>query len=251
MNKAFYNKLERQMRTCGSQYVRREALEETQRICRQVEKRIRPPMSKKALLFSQLRFAGGKIWALEASVLAVLWLMIHTILRSVTMEPDTVQICLFLSISAVASAMAGTPYLCRSFRYHMYEVESAVRVSFPRLQAIRLLMAVGGSLIMTAVLFAAVYARQLFPLSAAVYMLLPFLCIWTGSLLITRAVNGARSQFYCISFGAGLMAVLFFLGKAEPRIFEQEAVIVWGGLCIVMFGVLLLQVRNFRRKLWN
>ena len=54
-----------------------------------------------------------------------------------------------------------------------------------------------------------------------------------------------------MSFGAGLIAILFFLNKTAPRVFEPEAAAVWGVLCVIVFGILLAQVGIFRRKLWN
>ena len=114
MKKEFYDRLESSLRTYGNEWIRREALEETRKACGQIEKRVRPAMSRKAFLLSQLRFAGGKIWALEAGVLLMLLLMVNGILRSPALGLEHGEVCFLLGAAAVVSAMAGIPHLYRS-----------------------------------------------------------------------------------------------------------------------------------------
>lgn len=251
MNKEFYDRLEQSLQGYGHELLRREALEETRQKCARIQGRKRKPVSWSAFFFSQLRFIGGKIWALEAAVLLILFVLLNGILRNPVWEPDYGEICFLLSATAAVSAMAGIPYLYRSRRYGMDEIECATRVSYSALQALRLLMAVAGNLIMLAVLFAAACVRAMLPAVSAVYLLLPFFCVWAGSLLILRESGNSRSSLYCMIFGTGLIALLFFLNKTAPRIFEPEAAVVWGVLCVIVFGILLAQVGIFRRKLWN
>ena len=64
MKKEFYDRLESSLRTYGNEWIRREALEETRKACGQIEKRVRPAMSRKAFLLASfvLREEKSGLW---------------------------------------------------------------------------------------------------------------------------------------------------------------------------------------------
>ena len=209
----------------------------------------RPRISYGQFLLRQIRFTGGKIWAIQAAVLLVICTLLNAVFLNGYTGADFRQLVFLLGITAVLAAMTGFPYICRSLRYSMYETETASKVSYSGLLLARLLLTGMGNLVMLAIIFAAAYLESAsISMSTAVYMILPFAAVWAGCLTILKHACGKRTHFYCAAFSMSFMLLLFILYKALPQLFAREMADLWFAVCIVIIGGLLAQARTLIKK---
>ena len=214
-----------------------------------IKRKRKPRISFGAFLLRQMQFAGGRIWAFQAVALTVICLMIKGIYGGRYASADPRQIAFCLGVAAVIAAMTGIPYLCRSLRYDMYEIETASRLSYSGLLLARIILAGAGNLVMLAAIFTVVYVKSLVPAGTAiVYMLAPFSAVWIGCLLIAGHSCSKRTYLYCTAFSIGFMLLLYALFKLSPQLFAREMLAAWAAVCIVMIGGLLTQIRILAKR---
>lgn len=192
-------------------------------------------------LLRQVRFAGSRLWLFQAAVLIVLCLVLD--LQLETGSGDYSSLGFVFSLVSAVTAMTGIPYICRSARYGMYEVETASRGSFSGLLCARLVITGVGNLTMLGAFFVLAHLKMLFPLNAAVYMLLPFFIIWMGIMLLVRVACDKFLPLYCGAFSIIVIALLFGLHQLVPRVFGQDAALVWNIVCVVIITGLVIQIR--------
>lgn len=251
MRKKFEEDLRKSLKQYGGVDHSSRNLEETlTRVkCVYASKIPRPRISYGQFLLRQLQFTGGRIWAFQAVVLIVLCMLIYALLSNRYAEIDFRQLVLLLEITAVLSAMTGVPYICRSFRYGMYETETASKVSYSGLLLARLLLTGVGNLIMLSVIFAAAYLENAaLPVSTVIYMIVPFAVAWAGCLTILKHVCSQRTHLYCAAFSVSLIPILFMLYKAFPELFAREMADIWFVVCIAVIAGLLIQARALIKK---
>ncbi len=164
----------------------------------------RQRLSFPQFLSMQIRFIGWKVWAVQgASLLGVCWLLSHLFGQEYWKDPQSVAgllICLSLF-----TFMAAPPFLYRSIRYRMQEVEAAARFSSVRLLMARLIIiGVGDAILLSGILLTAAVKTALQPSSAVVSVAFPFLLASSGCLYLLGHVSPRR-------FLAGSMGLCGFL----------------------------------------
>lgn len=194
----------------------------------------RQRLSFPQFLSMQIRFIGWKVWAAQgASLLAVCWLLSHLFGQGYWKEPQSVAgllICLSLF-----TFMAAPPFLYRSIRYRMQEVEAAARFSSARLLMARLIIiGIGDAILLSGILLTAAVKTALQPSSAVVSVAFPFLLASSGCLYLLGHVS--PRQFLAGSMGlCGFLLVGLSLAHRHFHLFFRLSP-GWIGVCALLIA---------------
>jgi len=179
-----------------------------------VRKEITKKAERKRLSFwqflrTQVRFIGWKIWVMQLIVLGVVYAcMMGFFEKYYTEHPEDLP--RLLMVLAIIVLMTAIPFLYRSIRYRMQEIESVTYVSSVRLMMARLfIIAVGDSVILASMYVMAI-SNSIIP------KMLLFLCL---SIPFFAACNGC----------------LYMVGHLKPEHFLHGSI----GLCMAMIGLFL------------
>lgn len=185
-------------------------------------------------LFLQIRFLGWKIWAVQGALLlgACVW-MSSLFGQGYWKEPQSVEGLLFCL--SVLVFMTAPPFLYRSVRYGMQEVEGAARFSSLRLLMARLIIiGVGDAVMLAGILLVAMVKTTLQPGSAVLSVGLPFLLASSVCLYLLGHVS--PRQFLAGSTAlCGLLIMGFALG--ERNLFQFLELTLspgWVGVCTLL-----------------
>lgn len=136
-----------------------------------------------AFLGTQVRFIGWKIWLSQIILLLLLTGMLLSVWNSLLESPVSVGI--LLSGCSFLVFLTALPFLYRSRRYQMSEVEMAVRFSGVKQLGAKLLIIGIGDFSMLCSLFCLTLVKtRLEPDRVCLYLLLPFLVSTNGLLYL-------------------------------------------------------------------
>lgn len=193
-------------------------------------------LSFSQFLSMQIRFIGWKVWAIQgASLLAVCWLLSHLFGQGYWKEPQSVAgllVCLSLLIF-----MTAPPFLYRSIRYRMQEVEAAARFSSVWLLMARLIIiGIGDAALLSGILLTAVAKTALHSSSAVVAIVFPFLLAGSGCLYLLGHVS--PRQFLAGSMGlCSFLLVGLSLAHRHFHFFTVPSLSPgWIGICTLLIA---------------
>lgn len=194
----------------------------------------RQRLSFPQFLSMQICFIGWKVWAVQgASLLAVCWLLSHLFGQGYWHDPQSVAgllVCLSL-----LTFMTAPPFLYRSIRYRMQEVEAAARFSSVRLLMARLIIiGIGDATLLSGILLTAAVKTALQPSSAVVSIILPFLLASSGCLYLLGHVR--PRQFLGGSMGlCGFLLMVLSLAHRHFHLFFRLSP-GWIGVCALLIA---------------
>ena len=192
----------------------------------------RQRLSFPQFLSMQIRFIGWKVWAVQATcLLAVCGLLSHLLGQGYWKDPQSVAgllVCLSLF-----TFMAAPPFLYRSVRYRMQEVEAAARFSSVRLLMARLIIiGIGDGALLGGILLTAAVKTALQPSSAVVSVAFPFLLASSGCLYLLGHV--CPRQFLAGSMGlCGFLLMVLSLAHRHFHLFFRPSP-GWIGVCTLL-----------------
>ena len=196
----------------------------------------RQRLSFPQFLSMQIRFIGWKVWAVQAAyLLTVCGLLSHLLGQGYWKDPQSVAgllVCLSLF-----TFMAAPPFLYRSIRYRMQEVEAAARFSSVRLLMARLIIiGIGDGALLGGILLTAAVKTALQPSSAVVSVAFPFLLASSGCLYLLGHV--CPRQFLAGSMGlCGFLLVGLSLAHRHFHFFTVPSLSPgWVGLCALLIA---------------
>ena len=184
-------------------------------------------------LKTQIKFAGWKIWTIQAMILSIIYWCMTEYFGKYYMENPGFLLKL-LMVLAIAVSMTAIPFLYRSICYRMQEVEAVTYVSSVRLLMSRLFIVALGD----GVLLGSIYGIT------SVYSGLPkmmiFLClnisffvICNGYLFILSNLKHDHFLKGSIGMCMALAVLLLYKGDWLVNLFQN-------GLCGVLISVLLI-----------
>lgn len=183
-------------------------------------------------LSMQIRFIGWKVWAAQGTfLLAVCRLLSHLFGQGYWKDPQSVAgllVCLSL-----LTFLTAPPFLYRSIRYRMQEVEAATRFSSVRLLMSRLIIiGIGDAALLSGILLTAAVKTALQPSSAVVSILFPFLLASSGCLYLLGHV--CPRQFLAGSMGlCGFLLMVLSLAHRHFHLFFRLSP-GWIGVCTLL-----------------
>lgn len=208
----------------------------------------RKRLSFPQFLCRQIQFIGLKVWAAQLLCLGLLWLGLSTFLGQSFYQRPQWAIQLLLCLSVVV-AMAAPPFLYRSVRYGMQEVEAAARFSSLSLLLARMLiLAIGDLALFSGLLFFAV-ARSPLPLTTALLSLgLPFLIFSGGALFLLSHCSAKVFFAGSTALGAALLVGILNLGRFLPSLLAPEQ---WPVHLAVLALLLIFSAQQLRRLFFH
>ena len=216
--------------------VRSSSMSETILLARKEAYSRQQRLSFPQFLSVQIRFIGWKVWAVQATCLiAVCGLLSHLLGQGYWKDPQSVAgllVCLSLF-----TFMAAPPFLYRSIRYRMQEVEAAARFSSVRLLMARLIIiGIGDGALLSGILLTAAVKTALLPSSAVVSVAFPFLLAGSGCLYLLGHV--CPRQFLAGSMGlCGFLLVGLSLAHRHFHFFTVPSLSPgWVGLCALLIA---------------
>ncbi len=187
-------------------------------------------------LLMQIRFLGWKIWAVQGTLLLTVCGLLSSLFgQGYWKEPQSVEG--LLCALSVLVFMTAPPFLYRSVRYGMQEVEGAARFSSLRLLMARLIIiGAGDAVLLGGILLMASAKTTLQPGSAVLSVGLPFLLASSACLYLLGHVP--PRQFLVGSTAlCGLLMMGLVLG--ERNLFQLLALTLspgWVGVCAVLIA---------------
>ena len=192
-------------------------------------------------LAAQITFIGWKIWTMQGLFLSA----IHIFLFRLCREDAPRHIVSLLFCLSVLVLMTTLPFLYRSVRYQMQEVESAARFSLVKLLTAKLAMIGIGDLFMLGGIFlVTLWKTSLSAESIVVSLCFPFLLACCGCLFMLEHLDA--KSFYAGS--AGLCSFLILLDLALLRYCESMLRYALSGkwllVCVPLLALCIFQCRH-------
>ena len=183
------------------------------------KRRVKKRMGFGELLLSQIRFAGLRIWGGEIITAILLGL----ILQGFLMEPYFLtarKAALFLSCAMIGASLLLLPFIYRSSRFQMTEIEGAAYFSIRRILICRFLLFFGGEVVIAAAVGIIGYAVQFENGSMLIYVLLPLLITGDGILFCLKNVPLEKICFHYLGYAGVLLLLLIICYYAAPWMFD-------------------------------
>lgn len=160
-------------------------------------------------LKTQIRFIGYKIWMMQLVILGIVYACMTSFFEKYYTQ-HAEDLPKLLMVLAIVVLMTAIPFLYRSIRYRMQEIESVTYVSSVRLMMSRLfLIAIGDGVIL-----------------GSMYVM-----------AISNSITPKMVLFLCLSipFFVACNGCLFMVGHLKPEYFLTGSI----GLCVAMIGLFL------------
>ena len=190
----------------------------------------------------QFKYVIWNVWTVQ-----VFWLLAACCLwdSELAQRPQAMAKALFgLSVLLFLSAL---PFLYRSVRHRMQEVEAATHFSSGRLLLARLAaIGLGDALVLVLLLTAAAAKTSLRATSAALYLGVPFLLASAGCLYLLGHTSPGRFLAGSSGLCAGLLLCLTLPG--HWGLFQQSFSAGWVAVCALLLGFCAWQICEILRS---
>ena len=234
-------KTEKNVRDCGG-------MERTLAAVRQAggKRNIRERTGFGEFLLLQLKFAGWKIWLLQAALFTAVGGLLSRIYGdSYGISRD--KIPFLLCCSAVLIAMTVLPFLQRSLRCRMYEVEAAAKMSSGKLMASWIVFAgIGDGIGLSVLIFLTVRITPLGYGSAVLYLVVPFLSAAAVLFYLLGHLEWRHVLPGSVSACAVLLLLFGIFSKYYPAFYLQSFTAGWALVCLCLLVFLARQYSRLR-----
>lgn len=194
-----------------------------------------------------MRFISPKIWFVQG----ICFLLFSIFVLTGDRESVRIEIAYaskLLCFYTICIPFVSVPFLYRSIRYNMQEVEMAASFSYVQQLMMKLgMIAVGDVLMLLGGILVGTKAFHLDVLTALLYVTFPFLLISSILLFITVHVSANR---VIVSCGVLFVAMVFILNRfmhRYPALFTYHFNWISFLLCVALLLLISVQLRN----LWN
>ena len=194
-------------------------------------------------LLRQIRFIGLRMWAVQTALFAALAGCLWVCMGRDFWQEER-YVARYLCGLSLAVSVSALPFLCRTFRYRMHEIEASARYSFAGVLLAKMLMtALGDAVLLGGAFVGAAAGTELAAGSILFYLLLPFvLASWLGLGLMGR-VSAAVFPAACMTAGALLLAALGAAGRLWDGVYTQTFTPGWTAVCVLLALACVRQAR--------
>jgi hypothetical protein len=200
-------------------------------------------------LFRQIPFMGRRIWLFQGSILILMWLLLTTIFQEDFKYIAARHVPDLLCLSAIFITMTGVPFLCRSYKYKMQEVETAAFMSMSGLLSVRLIViGLGDGIFLLAVSLVTFSKVSISTALVIFYLMLPFLVSCCGCIFILRSSRSQYNVFTCEIFCLLILLLQFLFHTSVPQAYHQAALTGWIMLSVFFAAVLAFQIYKLMVK---
>lgn len=191
-------------------------------------------------LFMQIRFIGWKIWGIQSLSLLVISKMLFHLYGD--LRPQYIIKLLFCL--SVLVFMTALPFIYRSVRWQMQEIEAAARFSSVKLLMAKLLViGMGDIWILSVIFFTVLVKTPVRAESAIFYLCFPFLLTGSGCLFMLGHLSPRQFLVGSTALCSGLILTFVFVpGRFEP-VFQQSFSAGWIIICALLLAFCVHQFR--------
>lgn len=203
------------------------------------QKKKRERISFSRFLIMQTKYIGWKIWSVQGIFLLFISYLLSRF-YDYRESPQFVTKLLFcLSILLFMTAL---PFIYRSVRYQMQEIEAATRFSCVKLLMAKLIIiGIGDIFMMSGIFFTTIIKTSLQADSVILYLCFPFLLVSSGCLFMLG--HFTPKHFFAGSMGLCLFFIIIIpgiLGQYEV-IFQQSFSVRWLVVCVMLISFCIWQ----------
>ena len=198
------------------------------------ERVVRPRITFSKFLAAQIKFVGWKIWLAQAIVVLCLSFLLVYLGDYILNNPRNGA--LLLCCISILVLMSAFPFIQRSVRYKMYEIETATRFSATKQLLAKLLIIGIGDISM---LCSIVWETK----SILLYLLLPFLIASSGLLYLIGHTPIEKISQNSVVICMVLFLAFTILGKTYPIVFQQTFSFKWAAICVILILFCIYQIR--------
>lgn len=205
----------------------------------QFQKSYRNKNKFRDLLLCQLKFCGIKMWTFELLIAIITSL----ILRNLLSDPyfmTTRKLVFFVVCFAIVVPMMLLPFLYRSIRYQMFEMESVSVFSIKTVLFSKFLLFFGGEVLLVAsVLLVLWNTTSITFAELAGCILIPFLLANDGYLLLLKKIKSEKLCQSFLGFGIVLIAIIVISFRSTEQMLwmRMTPATVVSILGLVLYGV--------------
>lgn len=206
------------------------------------QRKLRKRISFPQFLARQIKFTGRKIWAVQG----VLLLLVSRMLSRFYGYHITLQTVIKLLFGlSVLVLMTILPFLYRSVRYRMQEVEAASRFSCTKLLLAKIIVVGAGDISILGAVFLTTTMQTSLPAgSAFLYLCFPFLLAGSACLYILGHFTPRQFLLGSSLFCAALTLAFCVMPGEYAFLFRQSLSVPWGIACILLFAFCLWQLHR-------
>lgn len=238
MNRKLQEKLNNELRDYQKIELSKHHLENTIQVARIIydKRRKMRKICIMEMIVKQFRFIATPIYFLQGVVLLFLYIVISLARFS---ENFTSNLPALVSTSAILVSMTALPTYEKSKRYHMIEIESATRISYPQVILARICAIGIGDIICLTVLVLLTFEKMNFPAqSILAFVLMPFLFSGIGCLFIQNHMNNEYCNYISTGFSIAI-GMLYWLAASKLQTFLLDVSTVFlaavcGGLVLIL-----------------
>lgn len=197
-------------------------------------------------LKTQIKFIGWKIWMMQLVVLGVIYAcMTGFFEKYYTEHPEDLP--RLLMVLAVIVLMTAIPFLYRSIRYRMQEIESATYVSSVRLMMARLfIIAVGDGVILGSMYVMAIFSSIIPKMLLFLCLSIPFFAACNGCLYMVGHLNPEHFMQGSIGFCMAMIGLFLYKGAWLELLFQNG---IYGLLlCVLLMILCIYQIWNMQES---
>lgn len=210
------------------------------------------------MLLRQIWYTGWMVWLWQALLFLGIMAVYHAFFRTVEGGVDLFfyrRFQNFLCAAGILSAWSSVPFLFRSYRWKMAEVEAAARFSVMQLRAAQLLLIGGGAVLMVAgVAGTALLQTAAGTEEVGAYLIFPFLLL--GSCILHFLRRGRTAFLLRDSSAAGAVLLAISLGWSrisQETGYKPGSPVVWSlcGVMILVWGYQIWTWKKEEENRWN
>lgn len=216
-----------------------------------VRKEIAKKAEQKRLSFwqflkTQVRFIGWKIWMMQLMVLGIVYAcMTGFFEKYYTEHPEDLP--RLLMVLAIIVLMTAIPFLYRSIRYRMQEIESVTYVSSVRLMMARLfIIAVGDSVILASMYVMAISNSIIPKMLLFLCLSIPFFAACNGCLYMVGHLKPEHFLYGSIGLCMAMIGLFLYKGAWLELLFQNG---IYGLLlCVLLMNLCIYQIWNMQES---
>lgn len=210
-----------------------------------VQKKKRRRFSFLRFLLMQTRYIGWKIWGIQGILLAIISYLL-TCLYHYRESPQFVAKLIFCL--SVLVFMTALPFIYRSVRYQMQEIEAATRFSSVKLLMAKLMMLfIGDMIMMSGIFLTTIIKTSLQADSIILYLCFPFLLVSSGCLFMLG--HFTPKHFLYGSMGLCLFFIIMISGLPGQYevLLQQSFSVRWLAVCLFLVAFCIKQFHYISR----
>ncbi len=190
-------------------------------------------------LIMQGKYIGWKIWGVQGMVLLIISYLLTCFYHYRVSPPFVAKLMFYLSVLVFMTAL---PFIYRSVRYQMQEIEAATRFSSVKLLMARLIIIfIGDVFMMSGIFFTTIIKTSLQADSILLYLCFPFLLVSSGCLFMLGHLT--PKHFLTGSMGLCLFFIIIISGLPGQygALFQQSFSVRWLAVCLLLISFCIKQ----------